>query len=163
MAGHRDEEAAGSIHEFDGSIERYHDDPDEQTDDETAADAPLRPSERQSAEYDDFANGGLPHDRTVASRIPLTKASVGGSSDLGPKPPECTPSHAHFPKDQHAWPLSLDRYVRLRCTAGSYSMPPRRALLVSSELLLSRFPAAAPHASRLPGPLLEKKKTAAAA
>ena len=50
MARERDEEAAGSVHEFDGNIGRYHDDPDELSDEGT----PLRTSERPSAELDDI-------------------------------------------------------------------------------------------------------------
>ena len=114
MARERDEEAAGSVHEFDGHIGRYHDDPDELSDEGT----PLRTSERPSAELDDiFRQRKSTWRDKIAARIPPRLKQAWETTVIwvkGPNPPRIYTITPLFPKIQHAPIALLDRYAPKR-------------------------------------------------
>lgn len=114
MAGRRDEEAAGSVHEFDGNVGRYHDDPDDVDDADT--DAPLlRTSQRPSSEIDDlFRQRKSTWQDKIAARIPPQLKTAWAATVTwvqGPKPPRIYTIDPIFPKIQHAPIALLDRYL----------------------------------------------------
>lgn len=111
--GQRDEETANGWAE-EGQYEPYHDEPDD--DDETIGpDAPLRGSNRPSAEFDEFLRQTYPtwKDR-LSNRIhPRLKRAWAATVKWvkGPQPPRIYTIHPIFPKIQHAPLALLDRYA----------------------------------------------------
>lgn len=109
----RDEEAANGLEQ----VRRYHDDPgdDDDDDDTIGPDAPLRNSQRPSAEFDDLIRHEHPSWRDrVAERIPPRLKKVWRVTVKwvkGPQPPRTYTITPLFPKVQHAPIALLDRYA----------------------------------------------------
>ena len=110
----RDEEAANS-HGYEEHLERYHDEPDEDDDATIGPDAPLRGSNRPSAEFDGLLRQLNPswQDR-IAERIPSRLKTAWRATVKwvkGPHPPRIYSITPLFPKIQLAPIALLDRYA----------------------------------------------------
>lgn len=110
----RDEEVANSYSHY-GQVESYHDEPDEDDDGTIEPDAPLRGSQRPSAEFDGLGRRPNPSWRDrLRERMPHRLKKVWAATVKwvkGPWPPRIYRITPFFPKFQHAPIALLDRYA----------------------------------------------------
>ena len=112
--GQRDEETANGLEEQQ-QFEPYRDDPAEDDDETIGPDAPLRSSNRPSAEFDELLRQTYPtwRDR-LSRRIPPRLKNAWAATVRwvkGPQPPRTYVITPLFPKVQHAPIALLDRYA----------------------------------------------------